>query len=445
MTRWIARSRLVAPHLPSCRCVLGLILVALTLASCGGAPSSAGTQRTATATALSAKPTPPPAGTEEPTATPFPGAPTPTPGAQPPAAPAIAWVRLDDQHTAQVWASIGGGVPKQVTHNPGTGEPCSDGIFGSPMFSPDLRHIVVAGGTGCTDGGIAGPIYVVTVATGALTVVPASTDWSVSTDERSYGWLDNDTLFWVNGQTGIYEYSLRRQTATQLPLITGASEAVVRGTTLFYLSGGDNPEEFVVHSILHRYSMTSQRDLGTIDLGMLRLCGCTRGNIHLQGWDVSADGSHVVYQVTTPSATVSSDWSQAVGIASSAIFYARADGSNAARILRYMVTNGLVRMRLSPNGQLVAVTNATPAPDVISGCVNSPGERGDPCFHAYTTSAVDHPAWSADNHAFLATRDDAPAPTNGRLNNGEGLYRFTVGVAAGVLFQTSGYNPWSAP
>src|SRR5262249_27130230 len=153
--------------------------------------------------------------------------------------------------------------------------------------------------------------------------------------------------------------------------------------------------------------------------------------VHVQGWDVSAEGGHVVYQVTTPSAAVSGD----PGIASSAIFYAHSDGGGATRILRYMTSDGLVRLRLSPNGQLVAVTNATPTPDVISGCVNSPGERGDPCFHAYIPSAVDHPAWSADSHSFLATRDDTPGPTTGRLNNGDGLYRFTVGVTAGALFQ----------
>src|SRR5262249_3935321 len=146
MTRWKARLQLVAPHLPFCKSSLGLILAVLTLVSCGGAPSSAGAQSTGTATAPLGTSTPPPAGTEEPTATAFPGAPTPTPGAPPPATPAIAWVRVDNQHIAQIWASIGGGAPKQLTHNPGTGEPCSDGLLGSPMFSPDLQHIVVAGG-----------------------------------------------------------------------------------------------------------------------------------------------------------------------------------------------------------------------------------------------------------------------------------------------------------
>src|SRR5262249_17676627 len=113
--------------------VLGLVLVALTLVSCGETPSSVGTLSTATGTARSAKPTPPLTGTEEPSATPYPKAPTPTPGAPLPAVPAIAWVRLDSHHIAQVWASISGGASKQITHNPGTGEPCSDGILGSPM------------------------------------------------------------------------------------------------------------------------------------------------------------------------------------------------------------------------------------------------------------------------------------------------------------------------
>jgi hypothetical protein len=112
--------------------------------------------------------------------------------------------------------------------------------------------------------------------------------------------------------------------------------------------------------------------------------------------------------------------------------------TGATPILQYMSTNNLVRIRISPDGTQVAVTEAEPLPDIITGCVNSSGGSGDPCFHSYTLPAgqfsLDYPAWAADGHAFLV---------ESAVNFGSNLYRFTVGTSAGVLVRSNAPNPWT--
>jgi len=101
-----------------------------------------------------------------------------------------------------------------------------------------------------------------------------------------------------------------------------------------------------------------------------------------------------------------------MGIASSKIYYAQADGSGASQIAHYMATNTLVRMQISPNGQLVAFTNALPSPSVITASASSPGNSGDPNFHSYTPAAVDFPVWKWDSSQFWAATNEAGGDTS---------------------------------
>src|SRR5262249_3571793 len=149
---------------------------------------------------------------------------------------------------------------------------------------------------------------------------------------------------------------------------------------------------------LHRYDLAAHHVLsGSISLGGVSGCQCSPGNFHFEGWDVSADGQHVVFQRTTPKPSGSFG-----GIGSSTIYYANADGSGATPIAQSMATSSLVRLRIAPDGRHVAFTTALPSPSVISACVDSPGTKGDPCFHSYTPDAVAYPAWSADSSSFYA-------------------------------------------
>jgi hypothetical protein len=214
-------------------------------------------------------------------------------------------------------------------------------------------------------------------------------------------------------------------------------EGAVRRTTLFYLTADSQvtPSTNGIQSILRRYDLARRAPIaGGIDLGAYTACGECGDSVTTPGWDVAADGSNVVFQRTTPGATG--------GIATSQIFYATADGGGAAPIAQHLATNGMVHLRLSPDGKRIAITAAYPSPGVITACVDSPGAKGDPCFATYRPDAASMAAWSADGQSFLAATIDAsyerPTTQSGSL------VRYTLGSAAGQPLAV-GYGPWSAP
>src|SRR5215467_12868281 len=85
---------------------------------------------------------------------------------------AFAWSQYDHASTPtpQIWASINGGVPRQITHLPPITSGCdTQGEWGVPAFSPDLTHIVASiGGSNCGDGTVSGPIDIINVSSGAI-------------------------------------------------------------------------------------------------------------------------------------------------------------------------------------------------------------------------------------------------------------------------------------
>jgi hypothetical protein len=388
-----------------------IFAASLVLTSCGG--SSSGTSSAPTATQ-------PPA-TATATRTPVPTQNT------------LAWVQIGSKGAIELHASVNGAAPHIYATIPQLVNGCGYVDTGPAIFSPDLAHIAFALGFGCTDGQYAGPLLVVDAATSATITVPLPQNASVISEERDYAWIDSTHLVIV-GYSGAYVYPLGGS-ASKLPGISSAVEGIARGTTLFYLTNSGFGAG--LHSQLHRYDLNAKQTLpGAIDLGSFGSCQCSPGNFFFQGWDVSPDGAHVVYQVTTPK-----NGDNMGAIASSHIYYANADGSGATQIARYMATTSLVRMRLSPDGSQVAITNALPTPSVISACVNSPGDKADPCFHAYTPDAVDLPAWSADGRSFVAAT--LAIPDSGGTGSHPALYRYTVGSSAGAQIVTGGFQPWS--
>jgi hypothetical protein len=366
---------------------------------------------------------------------------TPGPTATPAPPPhAIAWIQQDGTNTPQIWASFNDGAPTQITHQPTIAPECGTEIFGSPVFSPDLRHIAVADGSTCGDGEITGQVHIVTVSSGAISNVALPYPGGVLTDQRTYGWIDNATVFILGNfqpNPGGLTYTLGAGAAVALPGMPGRTiEGVVRGSTLFYLTAVDSsvggyPNE---HTYLHRYNLSTHAAIpGAVDLGAFDMCLCSPGDFHYQGWDASPDGLHLVYQVTAPGTPTGS----LVGITSQAIYYANADSSGATQIVRYMVTHSSVRLRISPNGNLVGITEAHGTPDVLSGCVHSPGLHGDPCLQFYSPDAQGYPAWRWDSGYMIAM-------VPGSSTNGA-LYRDTLGNFTGVVYAAAGYNPWSTP
>jgi hypothetical protein len=393
--------------------------VALALAGCSGS--------TVTVSAT------PPGGTGAgtPTATPTSShgtSPTPTPST--PAPPhAFAWFQVDAAHVPQIWASLNGGVPQQITHVASDHSACIDQLAWSlPVFSPNLTHIVASlGSYNCGDGELSGPLSTITVSSGAVSAVPGGP--SIRLTERDTGWINNSTIWYVN-YNGLYEYTLGGGSATLVSSLGGAhpEEGVLRGSTLFYEYGSYSGPQYV-----RRFDMSSHTILpGTISLGSTGTCACSPGDFNTPGWDVSPGGGHIAYEVVTPSN------SSPGGISGATFYYANADGSGASQIAAAVVSHTLARILISPNGALIAISSALPSPDVASASVSSHGGGGDPNMRFYHPDTFDYPVWKWDSSQFWA----ATQPTADIGTGTSNIYRYDVASSSSVLAQSGAHNPW---
>jgi hypothetical protein len=254
---------------------------------------------------------------------------------------------------------------------------------------------------------------------------------SIRLTTRQAGWLDNNTIWYV--ENGLDTYALGAANST-LVGATGGEDNVVRGSILYFshFTSGYGPGGTAV---LQRYNMSTHAALpGSVSLGTIPGCECSPGDFRLPGFDVSPDGAHIAYQVATP----------AGDSITSQFFYANADGSGASRIAKYAsriakyaTAHSTVDMRISPNGALVAIAGAEPPPDVVTASVSSLGDNGDPNLHFYTPSSGSYPAWKWDNSAFWsADQDYGGGGSPGVITN------YTVGASPGTSFVSGGYNPW---
>jgi hypothetical protein len=294
-----------------------------------------------------------------------------------------------------------------------------------------MTHIVAAlGSYNCGDGDLEGPVSVLSASSGSISAVPGN--HSIRLTERDAGWLDASSIWFVSAGS-IYTYHLGAASATSLPGVSNAVEAAVRGSTLFWDSVNTSSASSWSYT-LHRYDLGVHSALaGSVSLGAWGTCACSPGDLHTPGWDASPDGAHIVYQLVTPSVSPSG------GITSSHIYYASADGSGATQIARYMVTDSMVKLQISPDGRWVAFTNALPSPATLTASVSTPGGAGDSTFHGYAPDTYNYPVWKWDSSQFWAGKVDV-ANANPGASTGS-LYRFTLG-ASGVVGVTGGYNPW---
>ena len=346
---------------------------------------------------------------------------TPTP---PPPPHALAWFQQDSHHVGQIWASVNGGAAHQVTHmSPSTQECRYDEHWSSPVFSPDLSKIVAAWGSNdCTDGPENGPIYIINAASGAATQVSSS---NIRLSLRQVGWIDNSTIWWLD-HTGnqVNRFVVGGSSSSAIGSLGGgyAQDAVLRGNTLFFeTASGPGSLSYS----LKRFDMSSHTVLaGSVSLGSSQACQCSRGDMLTPGFDASPDGSHIVYQTVAPGGTTDE------GVASSQFFYANANGSGASRIASVATAASFVKMQISPNGALVAVARALPAPSVFTASVTSAGHSGDPDMHFYTPSADSYPVWKFDTSTFWASTDHPD------------MEHFNLGASSGSVGAAGGANPW---
>ncbi len=366
------------------------------------------------------------------------GGSTPTPS-PPPAPPphALAWYQYDSANIAQIWASINGAAPVQITHAGPDHADCVDQLAWSPpVFSPDLTHIVAAlGSFQCSDGPMYGRVSIITVSSGAIAPVPAlleSNANDVRLTERVAGWIDNSTVWYIN-YGGLYTYTIGAGGTTLIDPLHSPEDAVLRGSTLFwsnFISGGPGGGSSASTGI-HRYNISTHAALpGTISQGTMPECGCSPGDYRLLGWDASPDGAHVAYQVGSLSG----------GGMVSQFFYANADGSGASQIASYATAHSVTRMQISPNGALVAISGALPSPTVVTASVTSPGHSGDPNLNFYAPDASSYPVWKWDTTTIWVANEDyffgGAGGTPGTL------YHYDLGVSPGTVGIAGGYNPW---
>jgi len=264
-------------------------------------------------------------------------------------------------------------------------------------FAPDAAHLAVAV-TQVVPFQTEYDPYIVNIATHAVTRIPLSSAIHVASEDtphRLFAWADAHTLI-IFTQSSAQRYDLTTNTLTPLPGITGAVEGVVRCSTLFYsafpgLNGVSSP---VVPEQINRYNLTTSSPIGApINIGNAGTWGGAEGHVEYGGWDVSPDGAHLAYQRLTLTATAGNG-----GLNESSHWYsASADGSGATSILPSATANTMAYVSISPNGADVAVTNANPAPNVLSGPL-----AGGPTRFYDSPSSTTQIAWSADSAGFYA-------------------------------------------
>lgn len=339
---------------------------------------------------------------------------------------ALAWVQIDGGGIGQIWASINGGAAQQVTHRSGVNACGRNPDWSPPVYSPDLHHIVIAFAdtSNCDQGPQAGQLFVVDATTGSLTAVNSS---GIETDVREEGWIDSNTIWWIDS-TGAHQQPLGGSATSIASIPTNvvggslaAPDAVVRGHTLFYVTK-TIPSSGPITYALKRYDLSSNSALsGSVNLGSS--CNCGSDNIvGSPGFDVSPDGSHLVFQRVAPGGSGS-----ATGVGSSIFYYANADGSAPTQIASYTTAASFTYMQISPNGELVAVTNAQPSPTIFSASVSSAGQKTDPNLHFYQ-DAASFPAWDMDNAHFSVST------TN--------LIHYAVGTPTGTVTVSGASCPW---
>jgi hypothetical protein len=365
------------------------------------------------------------------------GGPTATPA---PPHHALAWFKTSGSGVDAVgdlWASVDEAPAHQVTHTVSLHEECNYQIhWGQPIFSPDLTHILAAqGAASCTDGPEHGKLYVVDATSGAVSEVPGG---GSRLSVYQSGWVDNTHIWWSDYRS-VYTYALGAGSTTTLGAIGSTSgssysnggESHLRGNTLFFVSSSQSSPSSPITYALKRFDMTTHAVLGgSIALGSVTPCQCSRGDQKDPGFDASPDGTHVVFQRVSGSID---------GGVTSQFFYAAADGSGESRIARFTTAHDFTSMQISPNGRLVAVTGATPAPSTFTANVTSPGNSGDPDLHFYTSDASSYPVWKYDSSGFYASTkgvDVYPPDPSGDILS------FTVGTATGTTAFSGGVNPW---
>jgi hypothetical protein len=148
---------------------------------------------------------------------------------------------------------------------------------------------------------------------------------------------------------------------------------------------------------LHRFDLTTGTDATLVSLGLYGYGGCQGTNVcgWTAPWDVSSDGSHILYH-NPGAASTPSDINTPKD---TPVLYANPDGSGASTPFGTQLAAGLVTPVFSPNGGLAITTGPTyTGTDPLSG---NPQMKLVAFGNPSTLVAGSFGAWRGDNQALV--------------------------------------------
>ncbi len=328
---------------------------------------------------VASTPTAQPSASPEPTTTPKPtGTPPPQPGgficANPPGSGmTYAYVRGD----GHLYAVTGCTTPRQLA-----------GTNALPVaWSPSNRYLAVALQTSSSPS----QLQVIDTQTDATISTRYAADFGSrpstpnvgSTARIFFGWLDDTTFLGAiaplvagpdnteaPGTSTLVRVDLRTGNETALGTIPGwvtfspgpepGGRIVANGHYLFYAAYAGSTAS------LHRFDLTAGTDTRLVSLGLYGYANCQGTSVcgWTAPWDVSSDGSHILYHHPGAASTPSD-----INIPKDTpVLYANPDGSGASTPFGTQLAAGLVTPVFSPSGGLAVTTGWTYASsDPFSG------------------------------------------------------------------------------
>jgi hypothetical protein len=257
------------------------------------------------------------------TATPTANAPTTTVPAVP-KKPSYAFMR-----GYQVFVSVHGAAPQQMTNIPGVGQPSptfsdftvTDYLLSPLLFSPDGRYLaaLIALNDAPRDGPIAGNLYVIDTQTNAVATPNAPSSSKLITTyggANSIAWVDAHTLL-ISGDLNnasilSYDASAGKTSVAFSPaggaILVGS--VVVRGHFAFYselISKSGSTTNF--NLVLHQYDLDAHSDKQLFILGEEdALEGPGPQPNGYAPFDIAPDGAHILWHGTQPGGSGDGIW-----------------------------------------------------------------------------------------------------------------------------------------
>jgi len=386
-----------------------------------------------------------------------------------PAVTARSWVSAD----RQIVGSLNGGAVGQISHfvYP-LGLPHEDEFAPTrPTFTtwaPDGKHLATFMQVITPVNQVTLYPFVVDTLTHSVTQVPLPTGLSLSSPtfmewarERGLAWADNHTLLILApsdvGLGGFLpfhstplRYDLTTQTVTPLPGVHDSIQGVVRCGTLFYLAMTEmteflacvqNPPSPAFYwnrgaAFLHRYNLATHTEIGyPYTLGQTSSCPFLNdGKADAMGWDVSADGSLLVYQQT--SVTQLSPFS----IQTTSQFMAlQFNTTPPTPILIGAQSSEDAYVAIAPDQKDVVVAATMPFGQPLTAPVYW-GTVAGGAASSLSPSAGGLPAWYADSTGFAASQAGGEIP-----DGGLDIEQYQLGVPNAVGQIATADHPTSLP